>query len=52
MKAVTFQISSRLTLDVNIEKDFCRIFTDGIPVWCGDRNELIELLEKIWKKGG
>lgn len=46
MKQVIFNFGE-LSIVCTIEKDFCSIYKNGIPIWCGNHNELIELLKSI-----
>ncbi len=36
-----------LTISCNVKHDFCQMFKEGIPIWAGDHNELIELLKSV-----
>ena len=39
-----------LTIQVIPEKDMCYIFSSGRPIWCGNKDELISLLEDVNKE--
>lgn len=45
MKQVIFNFGE-LSIVCNIPGDFCTIFKMGIPIWAGDHNQLIELLQE------
>ncbi len=46
MKQVIFNFGE-LCITLNIPSDFCTIFRCGVPIWAGNHNELIELLQEI-----
>lgn len=45
---IFFQFGT-LTIQVTPEKDFCLITQSGKPLWCGGKDELIDILESIHK---
>lgn len=48
MKQVIIQVTNELTIVMTIQSDFCQIFRCGIPIWAGNHQELINLLEKVY----
>lgn len=46
MKCVIFQLGE-ITIQVIPSPDLCFIFKNGIPLWGGNRETLIKLLESI-----
>jgi len=36
-----------ISIQVIPEKDLCYIFKNGWPIWCGDKDSLIEILKQI-----
>lgn len=46
MKQVIFNFGE-LCITCNIPADFCTIYKCGIPIWAGDHNKLIDLLQSL-----
>lgn len=38
---------TEITIQVIPEKDLCFIFKNGIPIWAGCKDKLIEILQEI-----
>jgi hypothetical protein len=43
---IYFQFGA-ISIQVIPEKDLCFIFKNGTPIWSGDRDELINILQSI-----
>jgi len=46
MKAVIFQFSE-ISIHVHPGKDLCFIFRNGYPIWGGNKDELIKIIESL-----
>lgn len=48
MKCIWFQFNT-IGIQVIPEKDLCFIFTNGHPIWSGNKDQLIKILEEVHK---
>lgn len=46
MNCIYFQFTE-ISIQVIPEKDLCFIFKNGHPIWAGNKDKLIEILEAI-----
>lgn len=47
MNCIIFQFTE-ISIHVMPGKDLCFIFRNGVPIWGGNKDKLIELLESIY----
>lgn len=46
MKCIVFQFTE-ISIQVIPDKDLCFIFKNGLPIWGGNKEQLIKILEEI-----
>lgn len=46
MNCIYFQFTE-ISIQVIPEKDLCFIFKNGAPIWAGNKDQLIEILQAI-----